>query len=80
MTRVGLWQVRCLPRQRVHLWEEVVMHRNLLWAALLMLPLAVGGFLYAGVQAKTGTPNTDAAYVCPITGEELPCADCCPLN
>lgn len=24
--------------------------------------------------------NQDAGYICPITGEELPCPKCCPLN
>jgi hypothetical protein len=43
-------------------------------AALLALPLAVaGGLLFA--RAVGG-----AAYVCPLTGEELPCPACCPLN
>ncbi len=48
--------------------------RNLLWAALLGLPLAVvGGLAYANnSQART--------FTCPITGEELPCSKCCPLN
>jgi hypothetical protein len=47
--------------------------RKWLWAVLLSLPLAVGGgLLYARTQARP--------YICPITGEELPCAKCCPLN
>jgi hypothetical protein len=24
--------------------------------------------------------NTVAAFVCPLTGQELPCPNCCPLN
>ena len=50
--------------------------RKWLWAALLALPLAVGGGLvYAkSHQARTG------GFVCPLTGEELPCPNCCPLN
>jgi len=48
--------------------------RKLLWVALLGLPLAVvGGLAYANTsQART--------FTCPITGEELPCSKCCPLN
>ena len=47
--------------------------RKLLWAAVLALPLAVaGGLVYANAQARS--------YVCPITGEVLPCEKCCPLN
>jgi hypothetical protein len=48
--------------------------RKWLWTTLLTLPLAVGGgLLYAKAQART-------TYTCPITGEELPCPNCCPLN
>jgi hypothetical protein len=44
-----------------------------LWAALLALPLAIGGGLvYARTQAR--------GFTCPITGEVLPCEKCCPLN
>ena len=50
--------------------------RKLIWAALTALPLAVaGGLVYANSQRA----NRDK-YVCPITGEELPCPLCCPLN
>lgn len=47
--------------------------RKWLWAALVAAPLAVaGGLVYANSQARS--------YVCPITGEVLPCEKCCPLN
>jgi hypothetical protein len=47
--------------------------RKWLWAALLSVPLAVGGgLLYANARA--------GGFVCPITGEVLPCEKCCPLN
>lgn len=48
--------------------------RKLLWAALLAVPaVVVGGLAYAKhAQAET--------FTCPITGEELPCPKCCPLN
>ena len=48
--------------------------RNWLWVALLGLPMAVlGGLAYANnSQAKT--------FTCPLTGEELACSKCCPLN
>jgi hypothetical protein len=46
--------------------------RKWIGAALLALSLAVaGGLLFA----KSGT-----SYTCPVTGEELPCPACCPLN
>ncbi len=47
--------------------------RNLLWAALLAVPVAVvGGLAYAN--------NSPKPYTCPITGEDLPCSKCCPLD
>ncbi|MBI3409079.1 MAG: hypothetical protein HY040_12085 [Planctomycetes bacterium] len=47
--------------------------RKWLLTALLGLPLAIaGGFVYANSRA--------ASYTCPITGEQLPCERCCPLN
>jgi hypothetical protein len=47
--------------------------RKWLWAGLLAVPLAVaGGLLYANSQREV--------FICPITGEELPCPKCCPLN
>lgn len=55
--------------------EEYEMNRRTwLWVALLGLPVAVGGGLaYANhSQART--------FTCPLTGEELPCSKCCPLN
>lgn len=48
--------------------------RKLLWVAILALPLAVaGGLVYANAQVRSG-------FTCPITGEELPCPNCCPLT
>ncbi len=47
--------------------------RNWLWAALVAVPLAVTGVVYANQSVAQ-------SYVCPITGEELPCEKCCPLN
>jgi hypothetical protein len=55
------------------------MRRKWLWAAMLAVPLAIGGLVYAGVQTSADIQN-DAGFVCPITGEELPCPKCCPLN
>ena len=48
--------------------------RSMLWAALLGLPLAIaGGLAYAKSSQADG-------YTCPLTGEQLPCSKCCPLN
>jgi hypothetical protein len=54
--------------------------RKWIYAALAALPLAVaGGLVYANTQGKAN-PQQAGGYVCPITGEELPCPKCCPLN
>jgi hypothetical protein len=50
--------------------------RKWIWAALLAVPLAVTGRL---AWAKSQQANA-GGFVCPITGEELPCPNCCPLN
>ena len=54
------------------------------WPAMLALPVAVvGSLVYAKshTQAKDDSQQAKAAgYICPITGEELPCPNCCPLN
>lgn len=49
--------------------------RNWIWAALLGAPLLVGGLVVAATAARQAP-----AFVCPITGETLPCEKCCPLN
>ncbi len=55
--------------------------RKWIWATLATLPLAVaGGLVYANTHAKADQPQNASGYVCPITGEELPCPLCCPLN
>jgi len=49
--------------------------RKLVLGLLLAVPLAVAAILtFTPVLAGSG------GYLCPITGEELPCPDCCPLN
>ncbi len=50
--------------------------RKWLWAALVAVPAAVGGIAYA---STAGTAKA-RGYTCPVTGEELPCERCCPLN
>ena len=59
------------------------MKRKLIGAALVSLPLIVGGLALANAQKATDQ-QVDRAnahqFICPITGEELPCPRCCPLN
>jgi hypothetical protein len=54
--------------------------RKWMWVSLLAFPLAVGGLVYANSHAKMEKAADAPGYVCPITGEELPCPSCCPLN
>ena len=59
------------------------MDKKLLALPLVALPLAIGGFVYAASQSQPAdAPNaaTQEGYICPATGEELPCPSCCPLN
>lgn len=63
------------------------MRRKLWWTALLALPLAVAGLVYGqsltAPQAEQAPQKEEAkaeGYICPLTGEELPCPSCCPLN
>jgi hypothetical protein len=57
--------------------------RKWMLAALLALPPAVaGGLLYARSATGVEKPGqvSETGYTCPLTGEELPCPDCCPLS
>jgi hypothetical protein len=61
------------------------MKTKLIGAALLSaVPLAVaGGWIYANSRAETKAPTQQASsegYICPVTGEELPCPECCPYK
>lgn len=48
--------------------------RNWFWATLLAVPAVVaGGLVYASSHRSAG-------YICPLTGEQLPCEKCCPLH
>ncbi|MEX2142398.1 MAG: hypothetical protein WD894_24225 [Pirellulales bacterium] len=61
------------------------MDRRGFGAVLLgIVPLTlVAGLVMASANATT-KPTTEqsccAGYICPATGEELPCENCCPLN
>jgi len=53
------------------------MSKKLLLTALFVLPLGIA----AGVLASAGKPQPQKeGYTCPLTGEQLPCPKCCPLN
>ncbi len=60
------------------------MNKKWIGAALAVLPLAIGGGLViANSQTKNDQQvqaNQEVGYICPATGEELPCQNCCPLN
>ena len=57
--------------------------RKWILTTVAAVPLAViGGLVYAnaGKNADHRQPVASDGFVCPITGEELPCPNCCPLN
>ena len=51
-------------------------------AALVGVPAAIGGLVFAGSPGSGTTDRSTVAlgYICPATGEELPCPNCCPLK
>ena len=52
-----------------------------LGASAVALPILVGGIVLAAQARDGGEAETKAAgFTCPVTGEELPCPKCCPLN
>lgn len=56
-----------------------MLRKRWLWALVLALPLAAAGVAY-GMAVKGKEAKPAAGYICPLTGEELPCPECCPLN
>ena len=56
--------------------------KNWLVIALSLTPLLLAGGLFARSQIGTGAGSEQGheSFVCPLTGEELPCEKCCPLN
>lgn len=59
------------------------MRRKVLLTALAALPLVVGGLVFGQMaQRQTEKPqqNKAEAFICPVTGEELPCPKCCPFK
>ena len=68
-------------------------NKKWLWGALLALPLAAAGIALAGATSRADAAPEGAGIVCPLTGvdtgatathpltgEELPGPNCCPLN
>jgi hypothetical protein len=58
--------------------------KKMRWLGLpaVVLPMIVGGIVLAGQSRDAArTEQTRlGGYVCPLTGDELPCPKCCPLN
>ena len=52
--------------------------RKWIWAALVAVPLAVAGGV--GLAYANSQQSNAGGFVCPVTGEVLPCSKCCPLN
>mgnify|MGYP000266771171 CR=1 FL=1 len=55
--------------------------RKMKWMAPLFLCVAaVSGVAYANAGKQAGSVQEKPGYICPLTGEELPCPACCPAN
>jgi uncharacterized membrane protein len=48
--------------------------------AVLALTVAVAGLAYGQKFVRGDHAPKNAGYACPLTGEDLPCPNCCPLN
>ena len=61
-----------------------MMSKKLGSAAFVVLPIVAGGLAYASMlsrpQSEQATQATAETYTCPLTGEELPCRNCCPIG
>lgn len=60
------------------------MNKKAVAATLVVLPLVLGGLVAASVSFQAGENRPSQApaqgFICPVTGEELPCPACCVLN
>jgi hypothetical protein len=60
---------------------DLMYKHNRMWVALLALLLGgASALVYAKSYAGLRQPPTATGFICPITGEELPCERCCPLK
>ena len=58
-----------------------MMQKKWMIGLLLAIPLVIGGLAFANVKAQSNDQHKSSkTFICPITGEELPCSKCCPLN
>ena len=55
------------------------MKGKILWAVGLLLVLGVSVAAY-GFTVGSARSDCPGKLVCPVTGEELPCRKCCPLD
>ena len=46
----------------------------------LITLIAVATLGAAGAWAYARSSSAESTFVCPLTGEELPCPNCCPLT
>ncbi len=65
----------------IHVSKGIVMRwKKWVLGALLALPLPAAGYAYGQSLTRGDEPQESAGYVCLLTGEELPCPNCCPMN
>lgn len=54
--------------------------KKMKWIAPLVFGVAaLSGVVYASM-GKQLVVQEKSGYICPLTGEELPCPACCPAN
>jgi hypothetical protein len=64
--------------------QEIAM-TTFLYVSLAVLALAAVLFIGGCASSKSqrvsmGATSGGEGYTCPLTGEQLPCPKCCPLN
>jgi hypothetical protein len=56
------------------------MRTKLLIGSASAVVLVIAAVAFAGAFTNPQPTITQEAYICPVTGEELPCPLCCPYN
>ena len=56
------------------------MRKWLISLVALATVATVGGWAYLRSASASACCSSGSTFVCPLTGEELPCPRCCPLN
>jgi len=70
-----------MPGVRTNI-RRFAMNTKAIASAVLTVSAIVGGLVYANSRTAEQQVQqvSKQGYICPVTGEELPCEHCCPLK